>query len=70
MTESQLPPSSGVVRPKSSFAQDRALRNLMESFVGRLPEDHRVSSVRLVLQELWSKAARYLDKVLLRLTLV
>lgn len=62
MSESQLPPSSGVVRPKSSFAQDRALRNLMESFVGRLPEDHRVSSVRLVLQELWSKAARYLDK--------
>ncbi|MDR3355374.1 MAG: bifunctional (p)ppGpp synthetase/guanosine-3',5'-bis(diphosphate) 3'-pyrophosphohydrolase, partial [Synergistaceae bacterium] len=38
------------------------MRALMESYIGRIPEDQRVSSVRIAWQELWSRASRYLQK--------
>lgn len=41
---------------------DRSMRALMESYIGRIPEDQRVSSVRIAWQELWSRASRYLQK--------
>lgn len=41
---------------------DKALRALMEGFMGRIPASQRVSSVRLAWQELWGKAAHYLPK--------
>jgi hypothetical protein len=39
-----------------------ALRLLRDSFVGRLPENQRVTPVKLAWQELWGKAARFLSK--------
>ncbi len=44
------------------FNVDRAMRALMESYIGRIPEEQRVSSVRIAWQELWSRASRYLQK--------
>ena len=41
---------------------DRTMRALMESYIGRIPENQRVASVRIAWQELWSRASRYLQK--------
>jgi GTP pyrophosphokinase len=41
---------------------NRSMRALMESYIGRIPEDQRVSSVRIAWQELWSRTSRYLQK--------
>ncbi|MDR1515296.1 MAG: bifunctional (p)ppGpp synthetase/guanosine-3',5'-bis(diphosphate) 3'-pyrophosphohydrolase [Synergistaceae bacterium] len=38
------------------------MRALMESYIGRIPEDQRVSSVRIAWQELWARTSRYLQK--------
>ena len=43
-------------------AIDRSLRALMESYIGRIPQEQRVASVRRAWQELWWRAARYLQK--------
>jgi len=51
-----------LVNAQGDPSQQGGSRALMESFVGRLPEDHRVSSVRVPLQELWTKASKYLDR--------
>lgn len=48
--------------PSLKFSLDRSMRALMESYIGRIPEDQRVSSVRIAWQELWSRAFRYLQK--------
>ncbi len=40
----------------------KALRILRDSFIGRLPEDQRVASVKLAWQEFWSKASLYLGR--------
>ena len=40
----------------------RSMRTLMESYIGRIPQDQRVTSVRRAWQELWWRAARYLQK--------
>lgn len=40
----------------------KALRILRDSFIGRLPEDQRVASVKLAWQEFWNKASLYLGK--------
>ncbi|MCL2684090.1 MAG: bifunctional (p)ppGpp synthetase/guanosine-3',5'-bis(diphosphate) 3'-pyrophosphohydrolase [Synergistaceae bacterium] len=41
---------------------DHSMRALMESFIGRIPQEQRVASVRRAWQELWWRAARYLQK--------
>lgn len=41
---------------------EKESRSLMESYWGRIPEDQRVSSLRLAWQDLWSKASLYLSK--------
>jgi GTP pyrophosphokinase len=38
------------------------MRSLMESYIGRIPQEQRVASVRRSWQELWWRAARYLSK--------
>ncbi len=38
------------------------LRLLRDSFIGRIPEPERVSSLKLAWQELWGKAATYLSR--------
>ena len=52
---------SETVLPKQ-LLNDRSLRPLMESFFEKMPEDQRVTSVRLGFQELWNRAAQYLSK--------
>ena len=37
-------------------------RALMEGYWGRIPEDQRVTSLRLAWQDLWSKASLYMPK--------
>jgi len=51
----------------SSKGMDKALRILRDSFMGRIPEDSRTTVVSLAWQELWSKAAKYLNKDELKL---
>jgi len=51
----------------SSKGMDKALRILRDSFMGRIPEDSRTTIVSLAWQELWSKAAKYLNKDELKL---
>jgi len=46
---------------------DKALRMLRDSFMGRIPEESRTTVVSLAWQELWSKAAKYLNKDELKL---
>ncbi|MDR1965864.1 MAG: bifunctional (p)ppGpp synthetase/guanosine-3',5'-bis(diphosphate) 3'-pyrophosphohydrolase [Synergistaceae bacterium] len=41
---------------------DRSMRALMESYIGRIPAEQRVASVRRAWQELWWRASRYLQK--------
>ncbi|MDR2779580.1 MAG: HD domain-containing protein, partial [Synergistaceae bacterium] len=41
---------------------DRSLRALMESYADMIPEEQKVSSVRMAWQELWWRASRYLQK--------
>ncbi|MDR1470948.1 MAG: bifunctional (p)ppGpp synthetase/guanosine-3',5'-bis(diphosphate) 3'-pyrophosphohydrolase [Synergistaceae bacterium] len=41
---------------------DRAMRALMESYIGRIPAQQRAASVRRSWQELWYRASRYLQK--------
>jgi GTP pyrophosphokinase len=48
--------------PVLSININRSMRSLMESYIGRIPEDQRVSSVRIAWQELWARASRYLQK--------
>lgn len=48
--------------PAINLNLDRSMRSLMESYIGRIPEDQRVTSVRIAWQELWSRALRYLQK--------
>lgn len=57
---------SGMQSP-SSQGMDKALRILRDSFMGRIPEESRTTAVSLAWQELWSKAAKYLDKNELKL---
>ena len=47
---------------KTRGQENKALRLLRDSFIGRLPEDQRVASVKLVWQDLWNRAALYLNK--------
>jgi GTP pyrophosphokinase len=54
-----LKPSSA---PALSISINRSMRALMESYIGRIPEEQRVSSVRIAWQELWARASRYLQK--------
>ncbi len=51
----------------SSKGMERSLRILRDSFMGRIPEEDRVTVVSLAWQELWSKAAKYLEKDKLKL---
>jgi len=51
----------------SSKGMERALRILRDSFMGRIPEEDRATVVSLAWQELWSKAAKYLEKDKLKL---
>jgi len=48
--------------PALKFKSDRAMRALMESYIGRIPDDQRVTSVRIAWQELWSRSSRYLQE--------
>ena len=57
---------SGMQSP-SSQGMEKALRILRDSFMGRIPEESRTTAVSLAWQELWSKAAKYLDKNELKL---
>ena len=41
---------------------ERENRALMEGYWGRIPEDQRVTSLRLAWQDLWSKASLYMPK--------
>lgn len=50
----------GAEKQKGRFS--KSLRILRDSFIGRLPEDQRLAPVKLAWQELWGKAARYMDK--------
>ena len=47
---------------KTRGQESKALRMLRDSFIGRLPEDQRVASVKLVWQDLWNKATLYLNR--------
>jgi len=51
----------------STKGMDKALRMLRDSFMGRIPEESRTTVVSLAWQELWSKAAKYLNKDELKL---
>ncbi|MCX7828341.1 MAG: bifunctional (p)ppGpp synthetase/guanosine-3',5'-bis(diphosphate) 3'-pyrophosphohydrolase [Thermanaerothrix sp.] len=57
-----MKPSHQYGSSSQPMAQERGIRALMEGFIGRMPEDHRVGSVRIPLQELWSKASKYMDR--------
>ena len=50
------------VKSALSVSVNRSMRALMESYIGRIPEDQRVSSVRIAWQELWARSSRYLQK--------
>jgi GTP pyrophosphokinase len=50
------------VKAALSVSVNRSMRALMESYIGRIPEDQRVSSVRIAWQELWARSSRYLQK--------
>ncbi|MDR3281365.1 MAG: bifunctional (p)ppGpp synthetase/guanosine-3',5'-bis(diphosphate) 3'-pyrophosphohydrolase [Synergistaceae bacterium] len=52
-------PSPAVI---SAPGVDRSMRALMESYIGRIPQDQRVASVRRAWQELWWRTSRYLQK--------
>lgn len=41
---------------------EKESRSLMEGYWGRIPEQQRVSALRLAWQDLWAKAARYLSR--------
>lgn len=45
-----------------SGESSKALRLLRDSFIGRVPEVQRVSSLKLAWQELWGKMATYLSR--------
>lgn len=51
-----------ILSPALKFKSDRAMRALMESYIGRVPENQRVTNVRIAWQELWSRASRYLQE--------
>ncbi len=51
-----------VLSPALKFKNDRVMRTMMESYIGRIPEDQRVTNVRIAWQELWSRASRYLQE--------
>jgi GTP pyrophosphokinase len=55
-----------LLKPQAGSAMsiniNRSMRALMESYIGRIPEDQRVSGVRIAWQELWARASRYLQK--------
>lgn len=59
-SEKQIQGGASEAAVKLNF--DRTMRALMESYIGRIPEDQRVSSVRIGWQELWARASRYLQK--------
>ncbi len=67
-TAGALPPKPGEdLKPANApgalrMNADRTMRALMESYIGRIPEDQRVASVRIAWQELWSRASRYMPK--------
>lgn len=44
------------------LSAERDMRALMESYIAKIDEAQRVSSVRISWQELWSRASRYLSK--------
>lgn len=51
---------SEIAKKNSEGISKNELQSLMESYWGRIPEDQRVSSMRVVWQDLWTKATRYL----------
>ncbi|MDR1916500.1 MAG: bifunctional (p)ppGpp synthetase/guanosine-3',5'-bis(diphosphate) 3'-pyrophosphohydrolase [Synergistaceae bacterium] len=61
--EEETPPLKPAnVKGVTNFHMDRAMRALMESYIGRIPPQQRVASVRRAWQELWYRASRYLQK--------
>lgn len=53
---------SNIGGTRAFAAGEKESRALMEGYWGRIPEDQRVTSLRLAWQDLWSKASTYLSK--------
>lgn len=51
-----------VARTSKVIVSEKEKKSLMEGYWGRVPEDQRVSVLRLAWQELWAKAFLYLSK--------
>ena len=53
---------SEISKREDDVKREKGYKSLMEGYWGRIPEEQRVSSLRLAWQDLWSKTARYLTK--------
>ncbi len=53
---------SVISKKEEGGASEKGYKSLMEGYWGRIPEDQRVSSLRLTWQDLWSKTSHYLTK--------
>lgn len=51
-----------VVKTAKTLVGEKEKKSLMEGYWGRIPEDQRVSALRLAWQDLWAKTFRYLTK--------
>lgn len=49
-------------KASKALASEKEKKSLMESYWGRIPEDQRVTALRLSWQDLWAKSSRYLPK--------
>lgn len=51
-----------IAKTAKTLVSEKEKKSLMESYWGRIPEDQRVSLLRLAWQDLWAKTFRYLHR--------